>query len=233
MSAWSASFDPEGCAPFFHQWEANGNIYKWLTGRSRYEPTYRYKDPYQKKAQEDCEKLYKDLAGIVGRMAVRRTDDEEAERKAELVRQLADGNSSFYANMFTALKAQVRKTEEDEEEQAVIDALGAVLDAMSGKKDVTGEKASLGKSAADLTRKIGERIARLKQEDPENPEIARLEGILKRLQEMGIYFDLSGTDDWWKDEEETFETLTQLLTRRQAEEISAEHPNEKEVNQTV
>lgn len=166
-------------------------------------------------------------------MAVRRTDDEEARKKAELVRQLADGNSAFYANMRTALKAQVKKTREDEEEQAVIDALGAVLDALSGKKDVSGKKESVNKAATDLTKKIGERIARLKREDPENPEIARLESMLEQLQKMGVYIDLGDTDNWWKDEEETFETLTQLLTRRQAEEISAEHPNEKEVNQTA
>lgn len=154
----------------------------------------------------------------------------KAEEKAELVRQLADGNSDFYANMRTTLKARVEKTREDEEEQAVIDALGAVLDAMSGKKDVTGEKASLNKSAADLTKRIGERIVSLREKNPDDPEIVKLENMLRRLQEMGIYMDLSGMDDLWQDEDGTFETLTQLLTRRQAEELRT-HPNQIEVNE--
>lgn len=153
----------------------------------------------------------------------------EAQQKAELVRQLADGNSSFYAGMRTMLKARAEKSKEDQEEQAIIDALGAVLDALSGKKDVAGKKESVNKSASDLTKKIGERISKLKADDPER---IKLESMLKRLREVGIYIDLSDTDDWWQSEDETFETLTQLLTRKQAEQVSAEHPKENEVNQT-
>lgn len=42
--------------------------------------------------------------------------------------------------------------------------------------------------------------------------------MLQRLQEMGIYIDIGETDDIFTDEEDNFETLTQLLTRRQKEE---------------
>lgn len=154
----------------------------------------------------------------------------KAEEKAELVRQLADGNSAFYANMRAMLKAQVEKTREDEEEQAIIDAMAAVLDAMSGRDPVTGEKASAGRSAADLTKRIGERIASLKEKDPDDPEIVKLENMLRRLQKMGICMDLSGMDGLRQDEDGTFETLTQLLTRRQAEELRT-HPNQIEVNE--
>lgn len=158
------------------------------------------------------------------------------EKKKALVRQLAVSSSEFYTNMRTTLKAQVKKTEEDEEQQAIIEALMAVLDAMSAKKDVSGEKEDVGKSATDLTKKIGDRIARLRREKPNDPEaakeIARLESMLRRLQEIGFYVDMDDTDDWWQDDEDNFETLTQLLTRRQAEEIQAAHPIEKEVNET-
>lgn len=161
------------------------------------------------------------------------TGDEE---KKALVSQLADRNSDFYVNMRAALKAQVKKTQEDEEQQAIVEALMAVLDAMSAKKDVSGEKEDVGKSATDLTKRIGDRIARLRREKPNDPEaakeIARLESMLRRLQEIGFYVDVDDTDDWWQDEDENFETLTQLLTRRQAEEIQAAHPIEKEVNET-
>lgn len=161
------------------------------------------------------------------------TGDEE---KKALVRQLADSSSEFYTNMRATLKAQVKKTEEDEEQQAIIEALMAVLDAMSGKKDVSGEKEDVGKSATDVTKKIGDRIARLRREKPNDPEaakeIARLESMLRRLQEIGFYVDMDDTDDWWQDDEDNFETLTQLLTRRQAEEIQTAHSIEKEVNET-
>lgn len=217
-------------ACFIVPWEADTDLHKWLGERTQ-KILGEVAAPSTREAAESYEKLLKNLAGIVGRMAVRRVDGEEAQRKAALVRQLADRNSEFYTNMRTTLKAQVKQTEEDEEEQAIVDALGAVLDALSGKKDVSGHKESVNRSATDLTKKIGDRIARLKREDPENPEIVKLENMLKRLQEIGIYFDLSDTDDWWTDEDETFETLTQFLTRRQAEEISKTHPNEKEVNQ--
>ena len=229
MSAWMAPLSSGDHPLLFERQDADGDIFKWLNDRIQWEPSYG-KDPDQKKAQKDCVKLHEALAGIVGRMAVRQADDAEAARKAELVRQLADKNSDFYTNMRTTLKAQVDKTNEDEEEQAIIDAFGAVLDALSGKKDASGNKESVNKSATDLTKKIGEKIARLKQEDPNNPEITRLENMLKRLQEIGIYFDLGDMDDLWQDDE-TFETLTQMLIRRQAEEINNQHPNEKEVNE--
>ena len=148
----------------------------------------------------------------------------EAAEKAGLRRQIMDSESDFYTGMLNKMQAQVEKTRDDKEQQAIVDALGEVLDALSGKKDVTGEKASVNKTASDLTAKMGERIARLKQEDPEHPEAVKLEQMLKRLQELGIYFDLSDTDDIFTEEEDSFETLTQLLTRRQREEAISDTP---------
>lgn len=177
-------------------------------------------------AMEEQEELQRVLAKIIRRVDARQASDAEASEKAALVRELADGNSAFYTSMRTTLKAQVEKTKEDEEQQAIIDALGAVLDAMSGKEDVSGDKKSVNKSAADLTKKIGDRVARLKREKPNDPEaareIAKLEQMLKRLQEIGFYVDFSDTDDWWQDDEDSFETLTQMLVRRQAEELGLE-----------
>ena len=49
-------------------------------------------------------------------------------------------------------------------------------------------------------------------------------GVFPRLQELGIYFDLSDTDDIFTEEEDSFETLTQLLTRRQREEAISDTP---------
>lgn len=227
---WAAPEVPGGSAKLFNRQDANGDIFRWINDRIQWKRGYS-SDPLQRKTEEDYEELHKVLAGIINRMDARQKSSAEDAEKKELVRQLADGNSDFYTNMRTALKAQVDKNQEDEELQAIVDAMGAVLDAMSGKDPVTGEKASVNKSASDLTKKMGDRIARLRQENPDDPEIVKLENMLKRLQEIGVYFDLNDMDGLWQDEEENFETLTQLLTRRQAEAISAEHPNEEEVNQ--
>lgn len=171
--------------------------------------------------------------------SIRESGESEAARqenleKQELVRQLADPESAFYTNMRLTLRAQVEKTREDEEQQAIVDALAAVIDALSGKENVSGEKASVNRTASELTKKMGDRIARLKREDPYNPEIVKLEQMLKRLQEIGVYFDLGDIDDPLEDgEEEVFETLTQFLTRRQAEAISTESPEENEVSERI
>ena len=223
---------PAGGTALFNRQDANGDIFRWINDRIQWRRGYS-SDPEQRKNEKAYDETHEFLAGVINRMAAKQADNAEEARKAELVRQLADRNSDFYTNMRTTLKAQVDKTKEDEEEQAIIDALGAVLDALSGKKDASGHKESVNKSATNLTKKIGEKIARLRQEDPNDPEIVRLENMLKQLQEMGIYIDLSDMDDLWQDEDESFETLTQLLIRRQTEEIRAEHPNEKEVNQSI
>lgn len=215
MSTWPVG--PDGSTPIFRRTEAGGDIYQWLTDRIQW-MSGGSSDPAPKKAWENKVEMYNALAGIVRRMDARRSADAKANEKAELVRQLADGNSEFYVNMRAQLKAQAEKSKEDEEEQAIIDALGKVLDALSGKEDVTGKKTSLNKSASEMAKTVGDRISEL---EPNDPERIKLEQMLKRFQEMGIYVDLDDMDDLWQGEDETFETLTQLLTRRQAEEISS------------
>jgi hypothetical protein len=224
MYAWSAATVPGESAPIFHRWEAEGDISRWINDRIQWQLGRHNGSPERQKELEDQEKLYKALAGYINRMEARQEEDAEAAEKAGLRRQIMDSESDFYTGMLNKMQAQVEKTRDDKEQQAIVDALGEVLDALSGKKDVTGEKASVNKTASDLTAKMGERIARLKQEDPEHPEAVKLEQMLKRLQELGIYFDLSDTDDIFTEEEDSFETLTQLLTRRQREEAISDTP---------
>lgn len=227
---WSYPGTPENL-PLRNREEADGDIYRWLTERAKWERHLSTNDPEVQKAVEDYEQLHLVLGKIVSRMQVCRTENTpktadaakndkaaKAAEKAALREQIADPNSDFYANMFAQMKANVERTREDEEQQDIVEALGAVLEALSGKEDVSGNKASVNKAATDLTQKIGDRIARLKREDPEDPEIVKLESMLQRLQEMGIYIDIGETDDIFTDEEDNFETLTQLLTRRQKEE---------------
>ena len=221
MYAFVGPVKADGSTPLFNRWEADGDVYRWINDRIQWQLGSCHAGQEELETQEA---LHKVLAGYINRMDAQQDKNAEAAEKAGLRRQIMDSESDFYTGMLNKMQAQVEKTRDDKEQQAIVDALGEVLDALSGKKDVTGEKASVNKTASDLTAKMGERIARLKQEDPEHPEAVKLEQMLKRLQELGIYFDLSDTDDIFTEEEDSFETLTQLLTRRQREEAISDTP---------
>ena len=100
--------------------------------------------------------------------------------------------------------------EEQKREDAIVEAFGRVIDAMNSKDDGP-KRPGMGKSFTDLLRSIGEL-------DPDDPERIRLEQMVKRLQELGIWFDLPGLDQ--EDGEE--ETLTQLLTEMRVKDFQAE-----------
>lgn len=221
---WEAPAGADGRGPAFHRWETDGDIFRWINGRIQWQPHNPDGSPELQKELEEQVEVHKVLAGYVNRMDAQRGKTAKAAEKAELLRQIADPNSDFYAGIILKMQAQVKKNEEDGEAQDIVEALGAVLDALSGKKDVSGDKASINKAASELTQKIGDRIARLRRKNPDDPEIVKLESMLKRLQEMGIYFDIGDTDDVFTDEEDNFETLTQLLTRRQKEEAISSAP---------
>ena len=132
----------------------------------------------------------------------------EDDERADLIRQLADPDSDFYSEILEALRQKMEEREDQEREQAIIDALGLVLDAMSGKRDTN--RADIPLSTAEIARRISEL-------DPQDPERVRLELFLQRFNELGIYFDPA--DLTGGREEGTFETLTELLMRRQREQI--------------
>lgn len=221
---WEAPAGADGRGPAFYRWETDGDVFQWINGRIQWQPGNPDGSPELQKELEEQVEVHKVLAGYVNRMDAQRGKTAKAAEKAELRRQIADPNSDFYTNMFAQMKANVERTKEDKEQQDIVEALGAVLEALSGKEDVSGDKASVNKAASELTKKIGGRIARLKAENPDDPEIVKLESMLQRLQEMGIYIDTGDTDGIFTDEEDSFETLTQLLTRRQKEEAISSTP---------
>lgn len=134
--------------------------------------------------------------------------DQSGEDRAELLRQLADPDSDFYAGILDTLRLKMEEREDQEREQAIIDALGLVLDAMSGKRDT--KRSDITLSTSEIARRTGEL-------DPQEPERVRLELFLRRMSELGVYFDPA--DLTGGREEESFETLTELLMRRQRERI--------------
>lgn len=127
------------------------------------------------------------------------------------VRQLADPDSVFYQNMLQQLKEKAEKQEEQDREDAIIEAFGQVIDAMNSKPD-DPKRPGMGRSFADLA----ESISKL---DPDDPERIRLEGLMRRLNELGIWFELPSMEQ--TDDGET-ETLTELLTRMRVKELQAD-----------
>ena len=125
--------------------------------------------------------------------------------RQDLIRQLADPDSVFYQDMLSRIRQRAEEQEEQKREDAIVEAFGRVIDAMNRKRP------GMGKSFTDLLRSIGEL-------DPDDPERIRLEQMVKRLQELGIWFDLPGLDQ--EDGEE--ETLTQLLTEMRVKDFQAE-----------
>lgn len=150
--------------------------------------------------------LLNDVSGILERMeALQKAPSGEDRERTDLIRQLADPDSDFYAGILQTLQRKMEEREDQEREQAIIDALGGILDAMSGKRDA--KRSDIPLSMSEITRRISEL-------DPQDPERIRLELFLDRLNEVGIYFspsDLAGGEE----ERDEFETLTQFLLRRQ------------------
>lgn len=127
------------------------------------------------------------------------------------VRQLADPDNVFYQNMLEQLQKKAEEQKEQDREDAIIEAFGRVIDAMNRKAD-DPRRPGMGRSFVELAQSIGEL-------DPDDPERVRLEGLLKRLNELGIWFELPNMEQ--KDGEET-ETLTELLTRMRVKELQVE-----------
>lgn len=162
-------------------------------------------------AMERNRERYETVSGILERMeALQKTQSGEDEEKADLIRQLADPDSDFYTDILETLSQKMEEREDQEREQAIIDALGLVLDTMSGKRDT---------HRSDITLSTAEIAQRISELDPQDPERVRLELFLQRLNELGIYFDPADLTGGRK--EDSFETLSQLLLRRQREQISS------------
>ena len=184
--------------------EAGGDILGWLRDMlNRQEVVFGSMD---QGTMERNRERYEAVSSILERMEVlQKAQSGEKKEKADLVRQLADPNSDFYNKILETLRLKMEEREDQEREQAIIDALGGVLDAMSGRRDT--KRSDIPLSLSEITRQISEL-------DPQDPERMRLEQFLQRLNELGIYFDPADLTGG-REEEPQFETLTQLLIRRQ------------------
>lgn len=210
--AWVCAGGPDDL-PFHTREEADGDIFQWLNDRFQWRRCPE-SDQDLEKAEAGLDELHRVLAQVVNRMQARREESAEGREKEELIRQLADADSEFYENLRLQLKEQLEKAKEDQQEQAVIEAMAKVLDALSGREDAP--KNNLTMSTGEIARQISEM-------DPEDPKRTQLERFLERLQQLGIYFDL-GDLSGDSQEETEFETLTQLLARRRAQQTDPSAP---------
>lgn len=157
------------------------------------------------RAIQRCE-MYSALNDILTRAASVWKKDEQP----GIVDQILNPNSKFYEGMYNRMKLQIQKSEEEKEKQAIIDALDAILESLSAKKDDYPRKKSTVRSMAELSKVIDS----LEKGDPRKDQLNLLR---ERIQQLGIYADL---DVGVKDKDEHWETLTESLIREEAEELN-------------
>ncbi|MDE7221032.1 MAG: hypothetical protein K2O45_15670 [Oscillospiraceae bacterium] len=134
-----------------------------------------------------------------------------ADHADSVIDQIVDPNSAFYENMLQRMRLQLEQSEEDKKEQAIIDALGAILDGMRSTDGVTKKK-DMVSSVAGLSKQISEL-------DEEDPRRAQLDLFRQRLNQLGIFVDLDLGVKGGKDKDENWQTLTQYLTSKENKDI--------------
>lgn len=205
---WVTALPAGGSRPAFYPEEADGDILKWVSDRlSLWKPMGATEE--QQKLQQKELDLFQTLSSILSRMTGTQpvtgeqggTADEE--EGPDLIDQIADPNSAFYQDMFQKLRLQWEQSEEDKKEQAIIDALGAILDGMRSTDGVTKRK-DTATSMAGLSKQISEL-------DEEDPRRQQLDLFRQRLNQLGIFVDLDLGVKGGKDKDKGWQTLTQSL----------------------
>lgn len=128
-------------------------------------------------------------------------DGDPCQGAADVADQIADPDSQFYQDMFQRIRIQWEQSEEDKKEQAIIDALGAILDGMRSTDGVVRRKNPVS-AMANLSREISKL-------DKDDPRRMQLDLFRQRLGQLGIFVDLDlGVRD---DRDKDWQTLTQRL----------------------
>lgn len=131
-----------------------------------------------------------------------------SEEEPDIISQILDPNSSFYQDMYNRMRVRMEESEEEKKKQAIIDALDAILETLSAKKDDRWRKPDAVSSMTGLAQTIDS----LDKDDPRKEELNLLR---ERLQNLGIYLDLDvGVKG--KDQNTWGTTLTQQLIREEA-----------------
>lgn len=98
------------------------------------------------RVKQRCE-MYGALSDIVTRAAGARTGSGG---KSGVARQVADPDSALWRDMFQRMRVRLEESGEERKRQAIIDALDAVLESVSAKRDGGTEKRDAARSMAEL-----------------------------------------------------------------------------------
>ena len=192
-------------APVFKREDANGDILRWVTDGLKWKPGAL--TAAQRKNQAAEIDLFENLSAILARMTgtqpVKAQQSGAADEEPDLIDQIADPDSAFYQDMFQRMRLQWEQSEEEKTEQAIIDALGAVLDGMRSTDGVTKRK-DMAASMAGLSKQISEL-------DAKDPRRKQLDLLRQRLNQLGIFVDLDLGVKGSKDKDKGWQTLTQRL----------------------
>lgn len=128
-----------------------------------------------------------------------------ADEEIDLIHQIADPDSAFYQDMFQRMRLNWEQSEEEKTKQAIIDALGAILDGMRSTDGAVKRK-DMAASMAGLSKQISEL-------DAKDPRRKQLDLFRQRLNQLGIFVDLDlgvkgSKDKGWL-------TLTQQLIKEE------------------
>ena len=193
--------------PVFKREDANGDILKWVSDRLKWKPDAM--TAAQQKNQAAEIDLFENLSAILARMTgtlpvkAQQSGAVDEDEEPDLIDQIADPNSAFYQDMLQRMRLQWEQSEEDKKEQAVIDALGAILDGMRSTDGVTKRK-DMATSVAGLSKQISEL-------DAKDPRRKQLDLFRQRLNQLGIFVDLDLGVKGSKDKDKGWQTLTQHL----------------------
>lgn len=130
-------------------------------------------------------------------------DEAEAGEESGIIDQIADPDSAFYQDMFQRMRLQWELSEEEKKKQAIIDALGAILDGMRSTDGVVKRK-NVAVSMAELSKQISEL-------DEKDPRRKQLDLFRQRLGQLGILVDLDLGVKGSKDKDQNWLSLTEYL----------------------
>lgn len=147
--------------------------------------------------KEDIFRQLMEEAGLAG------PEDAAGEEAGErsVIDQIRDPGSAFCQDMFQRIRIQWEMSEEEKKKQAVIDALGAILDGMRST-DGAVRRRNPASGMAQLSKEIG-------QMDDKDPRKKELELFRQRLNQLGVLADLDLGVKGSKDKD--WQTLTEYL----------------------
>ena len=189
--------------PFFadSRVQGYGDMAAWLSELMESTEYSAYPEAFERVRQR-CE-MYGAIYDVVARATNSPAYAAGDSGEPDLIDQIADPNSAFYQDMLQRMRLQWEQSEEEKEEQAIIDALGAILDGMRSTDGVTKRK-DMAASMAGLSKQISEL-------DAKDPRRKQLDLLRQRLNQLGIFVDLDLGVKGSKDKDKGWQTLTQHL----------------------